>query len=225
MRPATPRATIGSVTRDGSAGAAGLLAQVYDGFTATVSDVPDGGLEQPTRAAAWNLRQLLFHQLLDAQRALVAFATPAEGEPDVDEVSYWRPFRPSHGDGGAAQARFVVRAADAYDDPRTLVAQWTGTSRAAARAAARADPAARVWTQGHVIAVPHFVSTLLVEATVHLLDAYGDPPAAALAHTRRVLEGIHGGRLPEDPAAPDAEVVLRATGRLPAEEPSYPLLG
>ena len=32
--------------------------------------------------------------LLDVQRALVTFATPAVGEPDVDFISYWVPFRP-----------------------------------------------------------------------------------------------------------------------------------
>ena len=204
-----------------------LLGELYDEFTATVSGLSDAELERPSRADAWRLRHLLFHQLLDAQRALVAFGTgaPAGAEPDVDAVTYWRPFRPSHGDGGAAHARFVVRAAEAYDDPRVLVGVWSETAAAAARVAAGADPAGLIVTQGHVIAVPDFVSTLVVEATVHLLDAYGVPPAGALAHTRGVLEGIHGAPLPEPPDAPDADVILRATGRLPSDAPAYPLLG
>ena len=204
-----------------------LLGEVYDGFSAVVVGVSAEDLRRPTRTAAWNLRQLLFHQLLDAQRALVAFGTPApaDAEPDVDAVSYWRPFRPSEGDGGAAHARYVVRAADAYDGSSGLVQQWVETSSAAARVAADADPGGLVSTQGHVIRVGDLVSTLVVEATVHLLDAYGDPPAEALSHTRGVLEGIHGGPLPAGPTEPDAEVVLRATGRLPSDVPAYPLLG
>ncbi len=115
-----------------------LLGEVYDGFSAVVVGVSEEDLRRPTRTAAWNLRQLLFHQLLDAQRALVAFGTPApaDAEPDVDAVSYWRPFRPSEGDGGAAHARYVVRAADAYDGSSGLVQQWVETSSAAARVAA-----------------------------------------------------------------------------------------
>jgi hypothetical protein len=74
-----------------------------------------------------------------------------------------------------------------------------------------------VRTQGHVLAVPELVSTLVVEATVHLLDLTVDLPAAegpseaALAETRRVLEGLHGGPL----EGADLEVVLRGTGRAP----------
>lgn len=178
-----------------------LLGEVYDAFTAHVRGLPD--LEGPTRAEAWNVRQLLFHQLLDAQRALVTFATPADGEPDVDAVDYWRPFLPgaNDGDGPAAHARFVVRAADAYDGPRGLLDQWTATSRAAAYAARIADPSGRVATQGHVLTVPDFVSTLVVEATIHLLDAHGEPPAGAVEHTRGVLESLYGEPLP---AGPDA---------------------
>lgn len=204
-----------------------LLERVYAAFSTEVSRLPDAEFERPTRASAWNLRQLLFHQLLDAQRALVALATPSQEEPDVDEATYWRPFRPSVGDGGAASARFVVRAADAYDGPAPLVDQWVSTSAAAARAAAGADPGGRVETQGHVIAVPDLVSTLVVEATIHLLDAHLDPPVDALAHTRRVLERIRGGPIAEPDAAGPvvAEAVLRATGRLPSDDPAYPLLG
>ena len=183
-----------------------LLEETYEAFTAHVRALAPDGLERPTRAEAWNVRQLLFHQLLDAQRALVTFATPATGEPDVDEVTYWRPFRPTaEGDpDGGAHVRFVVAAADAYDGPAGLVRQWTVTSRAAAHAARRADPAGRVATQGHVLTVPDFVSTLLVEATIHLLDAGGTPPAAAVAHTRRVLEVLTGAPLPP---GSDAEVL------------------
>ena len=102
-----------------------LLTDVYDRVSAHVSGLGDADFERPTRAAAWNQRQLLFHQLLDAQRALVAFGSPAPAgaEPDVDAVTYWRPFRPSEGDGGAAHARYVVRAADAYDSFVELVEQ------------------------------------------------------------------------------------------------------
>jgi hypothetical protein len=208
---------------------AALLGEVYGGLTSLVTDLDDEGLSRPSRAAEWSIKELLFHQMLDAQRALITFATPAgPGEqPDVDEATYWRGYRPSPEDTWSVRhARYVVRSVAAYDDLRSLVAQWTATSRAAARAAdaaESADPGALVSTQGHVLTVADFVSTLLVEATVHLLDAWGDPPPEALTQTIRVLERIHGGPLPS--AATDADTVLEATGRVPSSHPAYPLLG
>ena len=113
-----------------------------------------------------------------------------------DAVTYWRPFLPGGEDDADAHARFVVAAADAYDGAAGLLRQWTVTSRAAAHAARTADPAGRVATQGHVLTVPDVVSTLVVEATIHLVDAHGEPPPAAVAHPRRVLEAVYDEPLP-----------------------------
>jgi hypothetical protein len=44
---------------------------------------------QPTRCAGWAVRDLVFHLLGDAQRALVALASPAAGPADRDAVTYW----------------------------------------------------------------------------------------------------------------------------------------
>nr|WP_242680446.1 maleylpyruvate isomerase N-terminal domain-containing protein [Nocardioides sp. IC4_145] len=204
----------------------GVLQDLYAAFTTTLRTRGEEELAGPSRAEAWTVRELLLHQLLDARRALVALASPAgpdDGPPDVDAATYWRAFRPDNGDGGEAHARFVVRAAAAYDGTAGLLAEWDETSGAAARAAAAADPDALVTTQGHVLAVRDLVSTLVVEGTVHLLDAWGEPPAAALDHTLAVLERIHGGPLP--PAAGPVEQVLQATGRAPSDHAAYPLLG
>jgi hypothetical protein len=87
---------------------------------------------------------------------------------------------------------------------------------------AAADPGALVCTQGHVISVADFCSTLVVEATTHLLDLTVDldgapqPAAAALAEARRVLEGLHRGPLPAQWR--DTEAVLEGTGRSPLSE-------
>ena len=78
---------------------------------------------------------------------------------------------------------------------------WCGSGRSRP-GPPRTPPAAP--TRGHVLTVPDFVSTLLVEATIHLLDAGGTPPAAAVAHTRRVLEELTGAPLPP---GSDAEVL------------------
>lgn len=196
-----------------------ILESVYSAWTAHVAESTPERLARPSRAAAWTVKELLLHQLLDARRALVALATPAQGEPDVDEVTYWRPFRPDEGDGGAAHARFVVACAAAYDQEQ-LDEEWRGTSAAVVHAAS-SPASALVSTQGHTLTVDNLCSTLVVEATVHLLDAHGTPPADALQHTVSVLGRLRGHPLPAD----GAEEVLRATGRLPSDEPDYPLLG
>jgi len=175
-------------------------------------------LDLPTLAAGWTARDLVLHLLLDAQRALVALAMTTDDPATVDECTYWRPHRPDVGDGGAAHARFVRAAAAAYDENGGLTALWRLTTHAAVNALRRADqqPDRRVTTQGQVLEPAEFASTLLVEATVHLLDlqagrAGPDVPVAALAWTRRALEGIHEGPLPR--WWDDREAVLKGTGR------------
>lgn len=195
------------------------LESVYAAWTEHVEALGPADLAARSRASAWTVKELLFHQLLDARRALVAAATPGHGVPDVDERTYWRPFRPDLRDGGAAHARFIVASAAAHDDAG-LVEEWRETSAAAVHAT-RHPTSDLVSTQGHVLTIEDLRSTLVVEATIHLLDAHGSPPADALAATIRVLEGIRGGTL----TGSGADAVLRATGRLPADEPDYPLLG
>lgn len=196
-----------------------ILESVYSAWTEQVVASPPEHLARRSRAEAWTVKELMLHQLLDARRALVALATPTQGEPDVDEVTYWRPFRPDEGDGGAAHARFVVACAAAYDQEQ-LDEEWRGTSAAVVHAAS-SPTSALVSTQEHTLTVDNLCSTLVVEATVHLLDAHGTPPTDALEHTVEVLARLRGRPLPAD----GADEVLRATGRLPSDEPDYPLLG
>jgi hypothetical protein len=196
-----------------------LLAQLYAAEAAAVRDRPEADYARPTRTE-WTVRELLFHQLLDTQRTLVAMASPAAPgeEADVDSVSYWRPFFPES-DWNAPHAEFVRVAASAYSSGAVLLDHFTTTTVASARAVAAADPASLVGTQGHVITVADLASTLVVEATTHLLDLTVDladapgPPAAALAEARRVLEGLNGGPLPD--TWDDTEAVLKGTGRSP----------
>jgi hypothetical protein len=89
-----------------------------------------------------------------------------------------------------------------------------------------------VGTQGHVLGVPDFVSTLVVESTVHHLDLVVELPAGApgaapdpeaLALTRAVLEGIHGAPLPA--AWDDVTSVLKGTGRVGLTDADRAALG
>src|SRR4051794_34335776 len=207
----------------------GLLIRLYAAEAGAVRDRPEADFARPTRTE-WTVRELLFHQLLDAQRTLVALASPAGPgeEPDVDQVSYWRPFSPDS-DWNEPHADFVRVAASAYSSSGVLFDHFTATSEAAGRAVAAADPTSRVRTQGHVITVADLASTLVVEATTHLLDLTVDlagaptPPAAALAEARRVLESLHDGPLP--PKWDDTDAVLKGTGRVPLTDDERAELG
>jgi len=112
--------------------AAELLAAAYGSISGMVGRLPAGDFERRSRCAGWAVGDVLFHLLLDAQRALVTFATPVETEPDVDAVTYWSPFRPGGTGSAAAQAhaRFVRLAARAYSGPPGLVAHWADTAAA-----------------------------------------------------------------------------------------------
>ena len=73
-------------------------------------------------------------------------------------------------------------------------------------------------TQGRVLTVPDFLSTLTVEAAVHHLDLVvrldrPGPAAEPLAEVRRVLKELLGRPLPAD--WDDVTAARRGTGREP----------
>ncbi|MEV1331705.1 maleylpyruvate isomerase N-terminal domain-containing protein [Micromonospora costi] len=197
------------------------LAEAYQGITAVVADLTDADLQRPTRCRGWLVYDLLFHVLCDAQRALVALATPVDGPADLDDVDYWRAAPPGAADAGAPHARWVRRAAAAFDRPSGVVRYWCDTAPAAVRAAGAADPAGFVATQGHVLRVPDFLATLTTEAVIHHLDLVLDLPDAPAPGplATRVATATMDGLLSDDAVRPaswdDLEFLLKATGRIP----------
>ena len=212
----------------------GQVSRVVDGFG-------QAELMRPTRCAGWAVCDVLYHQLLDARRALRTFASPAGAPPDRDDISYWRSFSPGGeippgGEAAAGHARHVRIAASAYD-PAELVWDWTETADAACRAA-RACPHELVATQGHVLRTADFIGTLVVEAAVHYLDLTVDlraapPEPLPLALVRRVLDGLLGS--PQALGWDEQTYLLKGTGRLPlsgaertslgAQADRFPLFG
>lgn len=196
------------------------LQGVYQNITTVADGLGDADLMRPSRCAGWAVADVLYHQLLDARRALRTFASPSAGPPDVDDVEYWRAYAPDgeYAPGGteaAEHARHVRIVASAYP-PGTLAWEWRETAAAACRAA-RACPHEAVTTQGHVLATADFIATLAVEAAVHYLDltagrpAAPPPDAASLALVRRVLDGLLGTPVPG--GWDDRTYALKGTGR------------
>jgi Mycothiol maleylpyruvate isomerase N-terminal domain len=196
----------------------------YQNVTTVADTLSGADLMLPSRCAGWAVGDVLYHQLLDARRALRTFASPSAAPPDVDDVGYWRAYSPQSGEHealgsaeAAAHARYVRIVASAYP-PGALAWEWRETAAAACRAA-RACPHPAVTTQGHVLTTADFIATLAVEAAVHYLDltvglpSAPPPDALSLALVRRVLDGLLGTPMPG--GWDDRAYALKGTGRMP----------
>jgi Mycothiol maleylpyruvate isomerase N-terminal domain len=200
------------------------LAQAYTGVSAVVAPLDEVALQQRTRCRGWLVADLLFHVLCDAQRALVALASPAPGPADVDSVTYWQDYPGDDGEAAARHAWWARRSAAAFERPTGIVRLWNDAAPAALRAAAAADPAGFVTTQGHVLTVPDFLATLATEAAIHHLDLVVDLPGAPEPGPLAVQVAVEtmDGLMSDDAVRPvgwsDAEFLLKATGRVPLTE-------
>jgi hypothetical protein len=213
-----------------------VLEAVYQDITTVADGLSDAGLMRPSRCAGWAVGDVLYHQLLDARRALRTFASPSAEPPDVDHVEYWQHYSPGkEAEESAAHARHVRIVAAAYP-PGALAWEWRETSAAACRAA-RACPHQAVTTQGLVLTTTDFIATLATEAAVHYLDMTAglsqDPAAcaakiprpdpASLALVRRVLDGLLGTPMPR--GWDDQTYALKGTGRLAVTEQERSAIG
>ncbi|MFG2127382.1 maleylpyruvate isomerase N-terminal domain-containing protein [Streptomyces sp. NPDC048751] len=204
------------------------LRAAYEALASVVEPLGDEESWQPTGCTGWAVRDLLFHLVGDAQRALVALHTPASGPADRDAVTYWQDWRPNP--AGAANGRRYNRvAASMFLDFGQLRGLYLETASAAVHAAAAARADALVATQGHVLTAGDLISTLTVEAAVHHLDLVvalptaPGPPPTALAVVRTTLDGLLGRPLPVDWS--DEHYARAGTGRLPLTEPDRQALG
>ena len=88
-----------------------------------------------------------------------------------------------------------------------------------------------VATQGHVLAVPDFLATLVTEAVIHHLDltvqltGMPAPDPVAVALTERTLDGLLGPATRRPAAWTSEEYLLKATGRLTLSEADRQSLG
>jgi uncharacterized protein (TIGR03083 family) len=210
-------------------GLAATLGRAYGRLTETVQGLSDADFERETRCPGMPVAPLLVHLLYDAERALIAFASPAVVEPDRDFVTYWQDFPPQP-DGDTS---FVRSVAAAYRKPGLLVQHWREVSEAAVRAAAAglATKGHRIETQGHVLRAADFVATLVLEATVHHLDLIvglpdaPEPDPEGLQVTARTLDGLFGPEAWDEIAWDTTTYILKATGREPLNEADLDMLG
>ncbi|MFJ7147191.1 maleylpyruvate isomerase N-terminal domain-containing protein [Streptomyces sp. NPDC100445] len=216
------------MSRPPGTGPASLLRAAYEAASAVVADLGDEESWLPTGCTGWAVRDLVFHCLQDAQRALVALHTPVDRPVDRDAVTYWRDWRPDT--AGAANGRRWARVnGSMFLDFGQLRGLYLETLAAAAHAAATTPPGTPVATQGHVLTAGDLTTTLAVEATVHHLDltvrlphAPG-PSAEGLAAVRTTLDGLLGR--PAPPGWSDAHYARVGTGRTALTDAERAALG
>lgn len=97
-----------------------VLRAAYEAFASVVRPLGDEESWLPTGCEGWAVRDLVFHRVGDAQRALVALHTPASGPPDRDAVTYWRDWQSN-----------PVGAANGFDWIRVSASRFLGFGTAA----------------------------------------------------------------------------------------------
>ena len=180
-----------------------------------MAETPDEDFERPSGCTGWLVRDLVCHLVIDAQDVLITLVTPAEAEPTVDAVTYWKLVDPPTGDDPLDA--LIPRLAAAYGESALLKHHLDDVGSAAGRAAELADPTLRVTTQDEVLTVGDFLSAYVLEWTLHHLDliahlpSAAEPPAETLAATRAIVEKIARTQFPS--SLSDTDALLVATGR------------
>jgi hypothetical protein len=192
-----------------------LFARSWTALRTAVAETPDEDFERPSGCTGWLVRDLVCHLVIDAQDVLITLVTPAETEPTVDAVTYWKLVDPPTGDDPLDA--LIPRLAAAYGDPALLRHHLDDLGSAAGRAAALADPTLRVSTQDEVLTIGDYLSAYVLEWTLHHLDliahlrSAAEPPAETLAATRAIVEKIVGTPFPS--SFSDTDALLIGTGR------------
>ncbi|MEU6683314.1 maleylpyruvate isomerase N-terminal domain-containing protein [Streptomyces sp. NPDC046832] len=193
-----------------------LFSRTWAALRAAVARLCDEDFGRPSGCTGWLVRDLVCHLVVDAQDVLITLATPSDREPTRDALTYWEVSdTPPTGDDPLHA--LTVRLAAAYEDPDLLKFHLDDVGSAAGRAAALADPAARVGTRDEVLTVGDYLSTYVMEWTLHHLDLIAhlpdapQPPAEGLSRSRTMLERIAGGPFPA--SFTDTDALLIGTGR------------
>ncbi|MFI6092919.1 maleylpyruvate isomerase N-terminal domain-containing protein [Streptomyces sp. NPDC051218] len=193
-----------------------LFSRSWTALRTAVAELPDEAFAQPSGCAGWLVRDLVCHLVIDAQDVLITLATPADAEPTRDALTYWD-VTATPPTGEDPLDALTVRLAAAYEEPWLLKFHLDDLGSAAGRAAGLADTAARVSTRDEVLTTGDYLTTYVMEWTLHHLDliahlpGVAGPPVEGLARCREMLEEIVGAAFPA--SFSDADALLVGTGR------------
>lgn len=172
----------------------------------------------------WNVAQLVAHTVRATTRFPAYLLQPVSGPPVVDRIGYFRY------DAAAEAPAIAQRAIDdaAAIDPAQLPAAFAAGHAATLAAARDAGPERVLFTVMGAMRADEYLATRVLEVVVHHMDlraALDLPPASDPAAARlvmQILEGLLGGPRPRNLGR--TRFIQVATGRLPSDDPRFPVL-
>ncbi|HEY8340751.1 MAG TPA: maleylpyruvate isomerase family mycothiol-dependent enzyme [Egibacteraceae bacterium] len=176
----------------------------------------------------WSVSELVAHMVRGVGR-IAAYLDATDGaaarEPVAcDRIGYWRFDLVAEAPAVAARAR--AEAADV--DPATWPTRFAEAWRRSADRAEAAGPEAPIRALRGVMRLADYTATRVLEAVVHHMDlrtALGQPPVPTEDAARSVvadLEALLGA--PKPRTLGRTRFIRVATGRLPSDDPRFPLL-
>lgn len=191
----------------------------------TLAEVAGPTWGQPA-LGSWTVAELVAHLIRQVTRLAAYADQPVEVEaPDLDRFGYYRYDHAAEAPGVAARAVEEARKVDAETLPALFAESWRDEADLAADL-----PADRlVPTFRGALRADEYLATRVLEVTVHHLDlraALDLPPTPtpeAGALVMALLEGMLDGPRPRNLGR--VRFVLTATGRIPSDDPRFPLVG
>jgi len=172
----------------------------------------------------WTLHQLAVHLTRGAGRLAVYLSQPIDGPPVKDRVSYFQYDPEQVAPGVAARAMQEAAELQPADVADTFAVAWRAGVQAAGEGAADQIMA----TPFGPMYVAEYVATRVLEMVVHhmdvrrALDLAPDPDPEAGALVVEILEALLEGDRPRNLGRD--RFILVATGRLPHDDPRFPVL-
>lgn len=190
---------------------------------ATLADIPADAWPRPA-LGSWNLAQLAAHLVRATTRVPEYLPLPVESEATTDRVDYWR--YDADAEAPAIAQRAVEQAAGI--DPTTLPQRFADGWRATVKACEAHGPDHVLTTIMGPMRLDEYLATRVLEIVVHHMDvrtALDLPPVATPAAARMtmdVLESLLGEPRPRNLGR--TRFILAATGRIPTDDPRFPVL-
>lgn len=190
----------------------------------TLAQVPPDAWAR-TALGSWTLAELVAHLVRQASRVTAYADEPVLDAPLLDRVTYYRYDVATVAPGVAQRAVAEARAVDAETLPALFTEAWRDDADRAAALPAE-QPLASAFGP---IRLDEFLATRVLEVTVHHLDLRTalDLPAAVAPEAGRVttdlLEALLGGPRPRNLGR--VRFLQAATGRIPSDDPRFPVLG
>lgn len=182
---------------------------------------------QPTRLGAWNVRQLLVHLTRAYDRIVAYVRAPEPPGPELDWLGYWRGAR-----GQARPDEIAARTIEQAGDrtPADVLAAYHSATTTAVQLAEEAGPDRVIRSPFGAMRLDHYLTSRVVEATVHGLDLRHGLGLEEVATplgvevTTALLDALLAAPRPVDLERDDIGWILAATGRREHDDPDLPVL-